>query len=268
MLEELFKQIQHCPLCFGDHWTKEMLELLGQKFDWFQPLPKHCQQRALTCNRACKRRQHVTSNNGWSCWPTMLQHQRMFMLSGSNCILQVLVFKKKARSNCRHGLPDRKEIWKCWFLKMWKDRTPLRKRSHLVPGRGVQVRYSLGTNVNTPFFTRECGHRDLVLGHTHRLVTCRSWAIHCFALPGMLKFQSEQLCYRYISVGTQGVNRKPFCAGTQALMLGHQVWTASKQTFFRLVTLIILIIIYHRHRYHHRNRCRRHHRYYHYYLQE
>ena len=51
-----------------------------------------------------------------------------------------------------------------------------RQRSHLVPGRGAGVRYSLGTNVNTPFFqvsTLEFGHGagariqglDLVLGH-------------------------------------------------------------------------------------------------------
>ena len=52
----------------------------------------------------------------------------------------------------------------------------LRLCSHLVPGHGARVRYSLGTNVNTPFFqvpTPEFGHgagarvqgRDLVLGH-------------------------------------------------------------------------------------------------------
>ena len=31
--------------------------------------------------------------------------------------------------------------------------------------------------------------------------------------------------HSYIS-GTQGVNTTPFCAGTQALSPGHQVWTA------------------------------------------
>ena len=53
---------------------------------------------------------------------------------------------------------------------------PLRQRPHLVPRHGARVRYSLGTNVNTPFFqvpTLEFGHGagtriqglDLVLGH-------------------------------------------------------------------------------------------------------
>ena len=54
----------------------------------------------------------------------------------------------------------------------------LRQLSHLVPGHGARVRYSVGINVNTPFFqvpTQEFGHDDragarvqgldLVLGH-------------------------------------------------------------------------------------------------------
>ena len=61
----------------------------------------------------------------------------------------------------------------------------LRQRSHLVPWHGARVRYSLGTNVNAPFFqvpTLEFGHGagvriqglDLVLGHKsgHRVPVC------------------------------------------------------------------------------------------------
>ena len=61
----------------------------------------------------------------------------------------------------------------------WGDGITLwsfKPHSHLVPEHGARVRFSLGTNVNTPFFqvlTPEFGHgararvqgRDLVLGH-------------------------------------------------------------------------------------------------------
>ena len=53
-------------LRFGDHGTKKCWELLAQKFDRFQTF-------ATTCNRVCKRTQHVTSDNVGSCWPTMLR---------------------------------------------------------------------------------------------------------------------------------------------------------------------------------------------------
>ena len=44
----------------------------GEKFDWFQTLHNDMQQHPTTCNRVCKRTQHVTCNNVGSCWPTML----------------------------------------------------------------------------------------------------------------------------------------------------------------------------------------------------
>ena len=37
--------------------------LLGEKFDRFQTLRNNTQQHPTTCNRVCKRTQHVTSNN-------------------------------------------------------------------------------------------------------------------------------------------------------------------------------------------------------------
>ena len=43
-------------------------ELLVQKFDPFQTLCNNSQQHATTCNRLCKRPQHVTSNNVASVW--------------------------------------------------------------------------------------------------------------------------------------------------------------------------------------------------------
>ena len=48
-------------------------ELLAEKFDRFQTLRNNTQQHPITCNRACKRTQRVTSNNVRSCWPTMLR---------------------------------------------------------------------------------------------------------------------------------------------------------------------------------------------------
>ena len=45
----------------------------GEKFDRFQTLRYNTQQHPTTCNRVCKRTQHVTSNNVGSCWWTMLR---------------------------------------------------------------------------------------------------------------------------------------------------------------------------------------------------
>ena len=73
----------------------------------------------------------------------------------------------------------------------------LKQRSHVVPGHGARARYSVGTNVNTPFFqapTLVHGYcasaplqgRELALGHKseHRVpvytVFVRSEAIHSF----------------------------------------------------------------------------------------
>ena len=56
-------------LRFGDHGTKEMLGVVGWKV-W--PVSSLAQQLPTTCNRVCKRTQHVTSSNVGSCWPTTL----------------------------------------------------------------------------------------------------------------------------------------------------------------------------------------------------
>ena len=42
---------------------KKCWELLAEKFDRFQILRNNSQQHPTTCNRVCKRTQHVTSNN-------------------------------------------------------------------------------------------------------------------------------------------------------------------------------------------------------------
>ena len=52
---------------------KKCWELLPEKFDWFQTLRNNTQQHPTTCNRVCRRTQHVTSNNVGSCWSTMLR---------------------------------------------------------------------------------------------------------------------------------------------------------------------------------------------------
>ena len=46
---------------------KKCWELLAEKFDRFQTLRNNTQQHPTTCNRVCKRTQHVTSNNVGSC---------------------------------------------------------------------------------------------------------------------------------------------------------------------------------------------------------
>ena len=53
---------------------KKYWELLAEKFDRFQTLCNNTQRHPTTCNRVCKRTQHITSNNDiGSCWPTMLR---------------------------------------------------------------------------------------------------------------------------------------------------------------------------------------------------
>ena len=52
---------------------KKWLELLAEKFNWFQTLPNNRQQHPTTYNRVWKRTQHVTSNNVGGCWSTMLR---------------------------------------------------------------------------------------------------------------------------------------------------------------------------------------------------
>ena len=52
---------------------KKCWELLAEKFDRFQTLRNNAQQHPTTCNKVCKRTQHVTSNDVGSCWSTMLR---------------------------------------------------------------------------------------------------------------------------------------------------------------------------------------------------
>ena len=52
---------------------KKCWELLAEKFDRLRTWRNNSQQHPTTCNRVCKRTQHVTSNNAGSCWPTMLR---------------------------------------------------------------------------------------------------------------------------------------------------------------------------------------------------
>ena len=52
---------------------KKCWELLALKFDRFQTLRNNSHQHATTCNRVCKRTQHLSSNNVGSYWPTVLR---------------------------------------------------------------------------------------------------------------------------------------------------------------------------------------------------
>ena len=52
---------------------KKCWELLSEKSDRFQTSRNNTQPRPTTCNRVCKRTQHVTSNNVGSYWPTMFR---------------------------------------------------------------------------------------------------------------------------------------------------------------------------------------------------
>ena len=62
-------------LCYASaiREQKKCWQLLAVKFDRFQTLRNKMQQHPTTCNRVCKRTQHVTSNNVESCWSTMLR---------------------------------------------------------------------------------------------------------------------------------------------------------------------------------------------------
>ena len=67
MLEELCKRIQHCCATLRRSRNKRNVGSC-----WLKSLTgfKLC---ATTCNKVCKRTQHVTSNNVGSCWPKMLR---------------------------------------------------------------------------------------------------------------------------------------------------------------------------------------------------
>ena len=121
----------------------------------------------------------------------------------------------------------------------------VRQRLHLEPGHSARVRYLLCTNVNTPFFqvpTIEFGHRDGARARpcTRPNVGVGSLCPHNFCkfwqsttLFSLLSSCFKMACDRakwsnyvhsHIS-DTQGVNTTPFCACTQTLVPGHQVWT-------------------------------------------
>ena len=102
----------------------------------------------------------------------------------------------------------------------------------MLPRLGVQARYSLGTSVNTLFFharmwaARPCTRAlTLAMGpcvHTDLLhvVPGQSTALY-FLVCSRFKVATGRVkvskyVHNYIS-GTQGVNTKTFCAGTEAL---------------------------------------------------
>ena len=50
-----------------------MLRVVASVLQWCANGRNNSQQHATTCDRVCKRTQHVMSNNVGSCWPTMLR---------------------------------------------------------------------------------------------------------------------------------------------------------------------------------------------------
>ena len=71
------------------------------------------------------------------------------------------------------------------FVKSAVRQSSLWHSSHLVPGHGARVRYSLGTNANTPFLSRK--HRVPVRTGT---VFVSSGAVYCLVLAAKPVFQN------------------------------------------------------------------------------
>ena len=99
------------------------------------------------------------------------------------------------------------EGWRAYACKIYATVEIHLKTVFTLPGHCARVRYSLGTNVNTPMTA--CSHnsgtvqvrvrgRDLVLGHdsgteslcAHRTFLFGSGLIHCFVLSATLTFQN------------------------------------------------------------------------------
>ena len=99
------------------------------------------------------------------------------------------------------------EGWRAYACKIYATVEIHLKTVFTQPGHCAQVRYSLGTNVNTPMTA--CSHnsgtvqvrvrgRDLVLGHNsgteslcaHRTFLFGSGLMHCFVLSATLTFQN------------------------------------------------------------------------------
>ena len=117
-----------------------------------------------------------------------------------------------------------------------------------MPGHDAWVQYSLCTNVNALFFKvpmlefrqqwvqgwdlalgNLSGYRVLVfmlvLGESSTLYSVLS--SHFTVACGRAKWSKH---VHSNTSGTQGANTTSFCAGTQAIVLGHQVWTATFMT--------------------------------------
>ena len=99
------------------------------------------------------------------------------------------------------------EGWRAYACKIYATVEIHLNTVFRLPGHCARVRYSLGTNVNTPMTA--CSHnsgtvqvrvrgRDLVLGHdsgteslcAHRTFLFGSGLIHCFVLSATLTFQN------------------------------------------------------------------------------
>ena len=86
---------------------KKCWELLTEKFDRFPTLRNNTQQYPTTCNRMCKRTQHVTFSNVGSCWST---------------ISRPLARSLKPRPNGRNFVDNNSQH--CWMLHVASVCTP------------------------------------------------------------------------------------------------------------------------------------------------
>ena len=57
----------------GSNNSQHCWELLRSFWQWCANGCDNSQQHAARSNKVCKRTQHVTFNNVWSCWPTMFR---------------------------------------------------------------------------------------------------------------------------------------------------------------------------------------------------
>ena len=117
-------------LIFSGHGTKETLVVVGSK-GWM--VSNFAQKLPTTCNRVCKRTQHVTSSNCWE----FLVNIVASVFTGLN------IYSNSTRLECFHGF-----LCVCYqvisiFSYVWKPCVP-------VPDHILKNAKSLGFKLNSP----------------------------------------------------------------------------------------------------------------------
>ena len=91
----------------------------GYTFDRFQTLRHNTQQHSTTCNRVCKRTQHVTSNNVGSCWSTILRPFQRSLSRAGDFVVQ----KSRLSLGASRSTQKKIESPSYPFVKGWFSRT-------------------------------------------------------------------------------------------------------------------------------------------------